>query len=121
MDTMADLEDWWQNNFDTDNCWCNALLPDGTKMFPHGCKAENHLMKDGDNDFDDIRKEFESWLNEQEEVFNKIPKNQPIKAFENEGTGGLIYTQRQIFFEALLNLPEKMSVSDVMHERMTPF
>lgn len=116
MDAMAEIEDWWQRNFDTDNCICNALLPNGQPMYAHGCKAENHLLEDKNLDFKDIRKEFNAWLNEQEEIFNKIPENQPLKAHEIEG--GFIHTQRSIFFDALLDLTQKFSVVELMQEKM---
>ena len=117
MDAMAEIEDWWQRNFDTDNCFCNALLPNGQPMYAHGCKAENHLDDDDKFPFSEIRKEFNAWLNEQEEIFNNIPKNQPVKAHDPEN-GGNIYTQRSIMWEALFNLTEKFSVVELMQEKM---
>ena len=109
---MGDIEDWWAK-FDTSKCMCDALLPNGQPLYPNGCEMKNHLMKDDDRYWDSL---VTAEIERMKESYDNLPVDEPIQAFCVESN--MIFTERQLFVEALCRALDTFSVSKLLGQEM---
>ncbi len=106
MIIMRDVEEWWVENHNTENCpMCNT--------FSNGvCTVENHGADDNTWSWDDfITNMIQPFLDEMKAIHEKLPMNSHIPIYDVDG--GVILTQRQALQQIIMNAHDMIQCPDL--------